>query len=392
MSATLHPSGRPSHPCHICDGALRPLDGFETLVQVTSDCRPWRAGGKLTVCTQCGAVQKPATPAWLQEANEIYAEYDIYSQGGGAEQAAFDAGSGAATARSSKIVEWLVAAGNLPAGGTMLDIGCGNGAFLRAFSQRYPDWQLAGLELSDRNRATIEAIPGVTQLHVGPLANVAQRFDLIVLIHALEHIPDPVAYLRSLTAHLNPGGRLLIEVPDLTSSPFDILIADHTTHFTAAVLPRVISAAGFTVQSLQSGFVPKELSLLAQYSGGLADANANAAGQTPANDTGGGNTAATHIAWLQSLVAQAQQEKRDCGIFGTSISATWLAASLDGQVSYFIDEDTNRIGRSHMGRPIFSPADAPKGSTVLVPLRADIARAIAQRFDQLGCRFVLPPT
>jgi len=369
---------------------LQPLDGFETLVQVTSDCRPWRTGGTLAVCSRCGAVQKPATPAWLQEANEIYAHYDIYSQGGGAEQTAFDAG-GASAARSSKIVEWLRVAGELPATGTMLDIGCGNGAFLRAFSQCYPDWELAGLELSDRNRKTIEAIPGVTQLHIGTLAEVDQHFDLIVLIHALEHIPDPVAYLRSLTGHLNPGGRLLIEVPDLTSSPFDILIADHTTHFTAAVLPRVITAAGFTVQSLESGFIPKELSLLAQYCGDLTEAKIVTDQQTCDKDSDGGNNAAAHIAWLQSLVAQARAEKQDCGIFGTSISATWLAASLGDQVRFFIDEDTNRIGRSHMGRPIFSPADTPKGSTILVPLRADIARAVARRFNQLECQFVLPP-
>ncbi|MBB3212990.1 SAM-dependent methyltransferase [Herbaspirillum sp. Sphag1AN] len=379
-----------SHHCHICDGVLQSLNGFQTLVQVTSDCRPWRTGGRLAVCSSCGAVQKPATPAWMEEANEIYAHYDIYSQGGGAEQTAFDAG-GASAARSSKIVEWLAIAGKLPSIGKMLDIGCGNGAFLRAFSQSYPGWELAGLELSDRNRTTIEAIPGVTQLHIGALTEVNQKFDLIVLIHALEHIPDPVAYLRSLTGHLNPGGRLLIEVPDLTSSPFDILIADHTTHFTAAVLPRVINAAGFTVQSLESGFIPKELSLLAQFCGDLAKDKITDNLQTSDFDADGGKKAAAHIAWLQALYAQASAEKNDCGIFGTSISATWLAASLGDQVRFFIDEDANRIGRSHMGRPIFSPADTPQGSTLLVPLRADIAQAIARRFDQLECRFVLPP-
>ncbi|HWZ46729.1 MAG TPA: hypothetical protein VNX00_00740, partial [Herbaspirillum sp.] len=103
--------------------------------------------------------------------------------------------------------------------------------------------------------------------------------------------------------------------------------------------------------------------------------------------------------WLQALVAQARQMQGGSaalGIFGTSISATWLAASLGAQVTFFVDEDANRIGRSHMGRPIYHPVDAPKASAALMPLRADIAQAIAQRFDQqfgqLGCRFVLPPT
>ncbi|RXZ33724.1 class I SAM-dependent methyltransferase [Oxalobacteraceae bacterium CAVE-383] len=374
------------YPCHICSGALLPLSDFSTLVQVTSDCRPWRGGGALAVCTKCDTVQKPTTASWLKEADEIYAEYAIYNQGGGAEQATFDLNSGAATARSEKIVEWLNAAGQLPAGGKLLDIGCGNGAFLRAFSQQYPDWQLTGLELNDRNRAAVEAIPGVTQLHVGPLSALNERFDLIVLIHALEHIPEPVRYVAALTEHLNPGGRLLIEVPDLDNSPFDILIADHATHFTAGTLQRVVEAAGFAPLTLQRGFVPKELSLLAVRA-------ADAASSLVASDLPGKNrdTAAAHLSWLHSLVQRSQQVQGDFSIFGTSISATWMAASMDRQADFFIDEDYNRVGGSHMGRPIYHPTAMPSTPTVLVPLRADIAQEIAKRYAQLECDFVLLP-
>jgi 2-polyprenyl-3-methyl-5-hydroxy-6-metoxy-1,4-benzoquinol methylase len=375
-----------SYPCHICSGALLPLSDFSTLVQVTSDCRPWRSGGTLAACAQCGTVQKPTTTAWLQEADEIYAEYAIYNQGGGAEQATFDSNSGAATARSKKIVAWLNAAGQLPDGGKLLDIGCGNGAFLSAFSQQYPDWQLTGLELNDRNRAVVEAIPGVTQLHVGPLSALNERFDLIVLIHALEHIPEPVRYVAALTERLNPGGRLLIEVPDLDSSPFDILIADHATHFTARTLQHVVEAAGFAPLILQSGFVPKELSLLAVHA-------PDAASPPVANDPSGKDrdTAVAHLSWLQSLVDHSQQVQGDFSIFGTSISATWMAASMDRQADFFIDEDYNRVGGSHMGRPIYHPANMPPTPTVLLPLRADIAQEIAKRFAQLECQFVLLP-
>lgn len=373
-------------PCHVCGGPLRPLPGFPSLVQVTSDCRPWRAGGSLAACQQCGTIQKPVTSSWLEEANEIYGEYAIYSQGAGAEQSAFDADSGASTARSNKIVEWLDAAGNLASRGRMLDIGCGNGAFLRAFSERYPGWQMAGLELGDRNRAVVEAIPGVSQLYVGSIDDVEERFDLIVLIHALEHIPNPARYLASLAAKLEPDGLLLIEVPDLDSSPFDILIADHATHFTTATLQRVIGDAGFALQSVQRGFVPKELSLLARR------ALATEVQASPMVEDGGDHAAASHIAWLQAIVEDARPVQKDCGIFGTSISATWLAASLDESVNFFVDEDRNRIGRSHMGRPIYHPSDAPANSTVLLPLRTDIALSIAKRFDQTGCRFVVPRT
>jgi hypothetical protein len=99
-----------------------------------------------------------------------------------------------------------------------------------------------------------------------------------------------------------------------------------------------------------------------------------------------------HIAWLQQLLEQGQSATGPVGIFGTSISATWLAAALGNKVEFFVDEDINRIGRKHMGYPIYSPKDAPKNSVLLMPLRTDIATAVAQRLAQLDLQFTIPPT
>ena len=45
--------------------------------------------------------------------------------------------------------------------------------------------------------------------------NPAARFDLIVLHHVLEHLPDPMQTLRDCARHLAPQGRLVLEVPNL---------------------------------------------------------------------------------------------------------------------------------------------------------------------------------
>ena len=49
-------------------------------MRVTSDTRPWRSGGKLAVCGECGTVVKPLDEMWRIEAGEIYAGYDLYHQ------------------------------------------------------------------------------------------------------------------------------------------------------------------------------------------------------------------------------------------------------------------------------------------------------------------------
>ncbi|MDP8228632.1 MAG: class I SAM-dependent methyltransferase [Candidatus Electryoneaceae bacterium] len=337
-------------------------------------------------------MQKPITERWLREADQIYAGYEIYSQGGGDEQSAFDQGAGVSESRSKKIVEWLTTEDVPPETGKLIDIGCGNGAFLRAFGARYPKWQITGLELDSRNQQVIESIPGVIGLQVGPIASLQDRYDIIVLIHVLEHIHNPVQFLESLTDRLNFGGLLLIEVPDMEISPFDILIADHCTHFTADILHEVVTAAGFKSIAMTEDFVPKELSLLAQYPGD--DGHRRVQQKAPLIkewSPGSGATAAkNHIAWLKNLLRKGQVIEGTVGIFGTSIAATWLAESLGDKVKFFVDEDPNRIGLSHMSRPIYNPAQAPKGSHIVVPMRADIAVAIAKRFEKLTCKFVLP--
>ena len=377
--------------CHVCKGQLIELSGFPVANQVTSDCRPWFGSGHLAVCKDCGIVQKPITKEWLQEVDEIYAGYAVYEQGGGVEQVSFDQNTGAGLARSEKIVDWLQRQGVLPKTGSLLDIGCGNGVFLRAFGAHNPCWQMTGSELDTRNSALIESIPGVAQLHVGTIESLKARFDLIVLIHALEHIPAPVDYLKSLSSLLNPDGFLLIQVPDLDASPFDILIADHCTHFSTETLCSIVDKSGFDSFHFEAGCVTKELTLLAKRSVLLDERAAKhsytSAARQPQDSR---KTALAHIIWLQKLFQQAETTTMPVGIFGTSISATWLAAALGKKVSFFVDEDSNRIGRSYMSCPVYAPKDAPKDFALLIPLRTDIANAVAQRLTQFKLQCIIP--
>ena len=371
--------------CHHCQNPLSVFDKFPFLNQVTSDCRPWHISGQLGICISCGIVQKPMTDEWLKEIDEIYSRYDIYSQSGGIEQSTFEQ-DGASVSRSQKIVKWLDTTQLLPQNGKLLDVGCGNGAFLRAFGQQFGEWEMAGLELDEKHKDLIEAIPGVTTFYTGSIDNVHDTFDIIVLIHALEHIPHPVEYLKSLRKYLKPDGLLFIEVPDLENSPFDIIIADHATHFVSKVLHEVVQNAYYETLIVKADFVPKELSLLARNSLIREVAKSDL---FEVSDANGRKLAESYINWLSQMLEKANSIQGKIGVFGSSISATWLAASLGDKVSFFVDEDKNRIGRQHMGRTIYSTAEIPLGFPVFVPLRADIAKSIEERLSGIA-EFVAP--
>jgi 2-polyprenyl-3-methyl-5-hydroxy-6-metoxy-1,4-benzoquinol methylase len=376
--------------CHACTApGLEPITGYGEFHRVTSDCQPWPAGGQLGVCGTCGLIQKVIDPVWLDEISRIYSAYNIYEASGGIEQAVFDQGSGEASPRSMRLVRQVQARVTLPAQGRMLDVGCGNGALMRAFSQALPRWSLAGTELNDKYRAVVEDIPRVEALHTCAPGLVPGTFDLVTLMHALEHIPDPVTFLGKLADKLPVGGRLLVEVPDHAQNPFDLLIADHSSHFTAGTLAAVVASAGFEVEHVVGTWLPKELTLIARKTG-RAPAPVH-----PPQPRAGTLSTRHSLAWLRGVVdaAQAAAAAGRFGLFGTSIAGTWLDSELGDRVAFFVDEDPHRAGRRHFGRPILHPRSVPAGHHVFLGLPHPLAASIKERLaqDATGAIYHLPP-
>lgn len=373
--------------CTICGtGALEELAEYRSLRRVTSDCRVWPAGGRIGVCRSCGAVQKPADEIFLAEIEEIYRSYTIYHQAAGAEQAVFEQSSGLPASRSVKLLETFRRHSNLMPAGRMLDVGCGNGATLRAFGQVAPGWTKAGTEFDAKYRAEVEAIPNTESLHVGPVENVAGPFDVITMIHVLEHIVDPVAVLATLRGKLAPGGLLLIEVPHHPANPFELLIADHRTHFTVDSMTRALVAAGFEIVSVAEDWIPKELSIVAR------PATGRVAALPPIDPADVRTRVAVSIKWLGQMADRLRDlgSTGPLGLFGTSIAGTWLAAEAGDRVVFFVDEDPNRAGRTYLGRPVFSPADVLPGNRVFVGLPAAVAAGICGRLTRAGVEFIPP--
>ena len=373
--------------CGICgDGTLEEMADYRVLRRVTSDCRAWPAGGRLGVCRACGAVQKPADEAFLADIDAIYKSYTIYHQAAGAEQAVFEQSSGLPASRSVRLLETFRDRAGLKSTGRMLDVGCGNGATIRAFGQVAPGWTKAGTEFDGKYRAEVESIPNTEPLHIGSVEEVPGTFDVITMIHVLEHIVDPVDVLVTLRGKLTPGGLLLIEVPHHPANPFELLIADHRSHFTADSLVRALSVAGYEIVSVAENWIPKELSVVAR------PAAAAAIVPSAGDVASARERIAGSIEWLRRTADHLRRLGADgpLGLFGTSIAGTWLAAEAGDAVAFFVDEDPTRVGRTYLGKPVHAPADVPVGSHVFVGLPPAVAAGICGRLARPGVTF-LPP-
>lgn len=371
--------------CAICDSdALMRLDGFERLPRVTSDTKPWPAGGSLAVCRGCGAIQKPADELWRAEAAIIYRDYDIYYLSGVSDQPVFS-DTGEQEPRARRIVNAVLRRTTLSAVGQLLDIGCGNGAALAEFSRALPEWHLYGSELSDKNLPELRRIRNFVELYTCPVDQIGRKFSVISMIHALEHMPKPLQALNDAIAHLDSTGTFVIEVPDLETSPFDLLVADHRMHFSRATLGHLCSRAGLKPDILTNELQPKELTLVAR----------RAPYKPVTSDPHQGECIArSAIAWLSEMLVAVQSvaAKSRIGIFGTAVAGMALYGAVREKVIFFVDEDRNRVGRSYEGRPVLHPQNAPKDVPIILALAPQAALRVSTRWAGAGLNFVLPPS
>jgi SAM-dependent methyltransferase len=373
-----------SFKCQVCSATeLEIFEQFRTLPRVTSDSKPWPAGGDLSVCHGCGAIQKLLTEKWRSDAASIYRNYEMYHLSRGAEQLVF-ADTGAIKPRSERLVEFVL--GKLPPveHGKLIDIGCGNGEALRNFSRALPQWKLYGNELNEKALAELRLLPNFVQLYTVPPPQIRERFTVVSMVHALEHMPTPLALTTEAADLLDKGGVLFVEVPDIETSPFDVLVADHMMHFSRASLGALAARAGISVMTLANDVLPKEITLIGRRAKPAIIASDPEAGIRLARSI---------VTWLVNLVAEVRDLARqgEIGIFGTSVAGMALYGEFRDRVAFFVDEDPARIGKSYDGRPVIAPNEAPGGTPVVMALPPERAKRAAERLAATGMRAICPP-
>lgn len=140
--------------------------------------------------------------------------------------------------------------------GNLLDIGAGTGLF--AETMRKTGWKVTGLEPDEaarrRAREMNIVLNDVADLFSLPPAS----FNVITLWHVLEHVHDIHGYLLQIEKLLQPGGRLIIAVPNYTSADAQIYgaywaaydVPRHLYHFSPAAMRSLLRRHNFSIQSM----------------------------------------------------------------------------------------------------------------------------------------------
>jgi SAM-dependent methyltransferase len=162
----------------------------------------------------------------------------------------------------------LLAGAGVPTRGQLLEIGCGQGNFLRQAANR--GFEVTGVEYSrfacERARANLDGRGRVVQGEIAVLSAEAAVYDVCVLCDVIEHVRNPAWFVREIFRLLKPGGTLLVVTPSLDSWSARLLRsrwmeykAEHLFYYAPATLRRQLADAGYSPISIQRGV--KKLSL-----------------------------------------------------------------------------------------------------------------------------------
>ena len=140
-------------------------------------------------------------------------------------------------------------------GGTLVDFGCGNGAFLARAVERF---DAIGIEMSPRSAALARQVVPASRILEGALTEIAaslaeKSFDVVTQFGYIEHEWNPRSALAAAFRVLKPGGVTILKTPNFNSWNRRAMgmewcgyhVPAHCNYFTTATLQSALRVAGF---------------------------------------------------------------------------------------------------------------------------------------------------
>lgn len=375
--------------CRVCGGDLAApvyaapapaLTSINTLLDVPT---------RVFVCDGCGHAQCDDIP-------DIQAFYDstyrISLASEGHDQIFAVKPDGTAIFRTDHQAEIALALLDLPPGARLLDYGAAKADTLRKMVAARPDLRPHVFDVSeDYAGAWSGWVPADAQATYTVLESWSGHFDAVMSHFVIEHVADPVGFIRGVAALLAPDGLLLLSLPDVAANPGDMTVADHLNHFSTASLARALALGGFGVRTIDRTSFPGAFFVVAARE---ADLLPNA--ESPHDAASG---AREICRFWEDAAARLEQDAprlrgRKAAIYGAGFYGSWIYSRIGKTVApaAFLDRNPHLEGMTHFGLPVIKPEQIADDIEVLFvglnPLKAREAISSQPCLQRTGLQHV----
>ncbi len=271
---------------------------------------------------------------------------------------------GSSIARNQERVNWLKKHDLLKEGDHILDVGCYDGKFLSMCPDRL---KRTGVDVDktvinrDREKFRTSGI----EFFCADIENfeIEDAPNLITMFHVLEHLPNPVQFLRKLhSLASDSSARLLLEGPILERYLVEDIVGffgvEHLTHFTRNSLRNCFSLAGWEVEEwIEEDYIVGCRVLLKPVNSGDIHKL-----QADVDDIG--TTYRYFSLWYESLAKAEEKLSIFCNqqvwvIWGGGMHTEYLYQNTsffkEGRKYIIVDSDLKKQGKKWRGIPIYSP-------------------------------------
>jgi len=177
--------------------------------------------------------------------------------------------------------------------------------------------------------------------------------DVIVHYDVLEHVENPVEFLRWHTKHLRPQGMVFFATPDCTEQfqlgDVSMAVHEHRNYFSVDSLAQVVRSAGLLPLSIQRGAVGGVLQCAAVLSDGTALWDVNDEFSIPVGNSSWARRANARLGDVRSKLSDAAQKGDRVGLFVPLRGFTYAGPFLQTLDVVLIDDDPSLAGRYYDG-------------------------------------------